>query len=402
MADALVQDISSITNLRRLEIMWGEFYPYWGWGRPSYNVEPTTALDVFAPVICVIWRQVAPTLQELCVGVYVDALSVVAALDVSLAPGLRALDLRVYGGVIPETTGPAGVEAHLAAIARAVVLPTAGRLEALNVSFVPCNSGSLRKVHNRGPNAPPSFLPAFPEPLLNGFFELIRASRYPRLRHLGVDAPFLGSEHPLIASLVTMCLKHGRLESLALTPTFPRGSDHNTSVAVPYMHMIRDLGGLGGGLRALSLFFMDSTRVEAAGHPLFEVGTIIVPFMHPFLSALSLQELLLTGHFMTAEVLQATLQVLHHGCGGDTLRRLAVKVETVRPSTFDILFELAPSIESLDLEIGRTLPDGEITPVLLCSVQAEMNLRALQPVKTQTVKRSVSPLVALSLALPCS
>jgi hypothetical protein len=213
MADALVQASSSITDLRRLEIIWGEFYPYWGLGRPSSVVEPTIALDVFAPVICVLWTQVAPTLQELCVGIYVDALSVVAALGVSLAPGLCALDLRVYGGVIPETTGPAGVEAHLAAIARILVLPTAGRLESLNVSFVPFESGYHRKVHNW--------------PQFNGFFELIRASRYPRLRHLGVEAPFLGSEHSLIAG----SSRRGRC---AAPLSFTRGPRDAWSALLPH------------------------------------------------------------------------------------------------------------------------------------------------------------------------
>jgi hypothetical protein len=140
--------------------------------------------------------------------------------------------------------------------------------------------------------------------------------------------------------------------------------------------MVREHGGQWDGLRTLSLFFDGTTRYIRPSIQLAS-GTI-VPFMHPLLSRSSLPELSLTGDFMTVDVLRATLQALHHGGSGDTLRRLAAKVHTIRPSTLDVLFELAPFIESLDLEIAKARPDGEITPALLCSVEAEMKLRAAQ------------------------
>jgi hypothetical protein len=219
--------------------------------------------------------------------------------------------------------------------------------------------------------------PAFPQPLLEGFFGLIRASRFPRLRHLGVAAPFLGSECPLLVDLVTACLRYGQLESLALMPAFPEENSQSCFV-IPYMKMIREHWGRWEGLRSVSLFFVDGARVEAPGNPPVEVETVL-PFIHPPLSVSSLQELSLSGHFMTAAALRETLQALHHGGGGATLRRLAVQVHTVRPSTFDTLFELAPSIESLRMEIREALPDGEITQDLLRTTQAKKDSLANMP-----------------------
>jgi hypothetical protein len=328
-----------------------------------------------------LWTQVAPGLQELCLSVFVDALSVVATLDASLAPGLRAVDLRVYGdyGVILDATESACVEANITAVARMLVLPAACWLDDLSISFVP------RVVPDTWDDLDvlTNLLPAFVQPLLDGFFELIRASQFPQLRHLGVTAMFLRSERPLIAGLIAACLRHGRLESLTLRPTSPLHVPCVPGPCVPYSQMVHEYGGQWDGLRTLSLFF-DDTPPEETGYiqsPIQSTGTM-VPFMCPLLSHSSLEKLSFTGDFMKAEVLRAVLQALHQAGGGNTLRRLAVKVQTVRPSTFDALFELVPSIESLELEIENARPDGEITPALLYSVQAEMDLRAAQPEET--------------------
>jgi hypothetical protein len=312
-------------------------------------------------------------------SVFFDALSVVATLDASLAPGLRAVDLRVYGdyGVILDATESACVEANITAVARMLVLPAVGWLDNLSISFVPRFTPSTRDDLD----VLATLLPAFVQPLLDGFCELIRASQFPRLRHLGVTAMFLRSERPLVAGLIAACLRHGRLESLTLRPTSLPHYLH--SPCVPYTQMVREHGGQWDGLRTLSLFF-DDTPPEETGYiqsPIQSAGTM-VSFMYPLLSHSSLQELSFTGDFMTAEVLRAALQALHQAGRGNTLRHLAVKVQTVRPSTFDALFELVPSIESLELEIRYARPDGEITPDLLCSVQADMDLRAAQPEET--------------------
>jgi hypothetical protein len=369
-----MQAIPMITQLHRLEIMWGEFYDDADIDETDpYEAQPTIALSVFAPALRALWTQVTPTLRELRADVYIDALSVVAAFDASLAHDLRAVDLRVYGGVLQEATDPAGVEANCAAVARALVLPAAGQLADLNVCFVPCNSRA--RISRNGPNAPYSILPAVPEPLLDGFFELLRASCFPRLRHLGVAACFLGSERPMIADLITVCLRYGSLESLRLAATFPQGYSQYGPVIPQYMQMVREHGGRWGGLRTASLCFLDDVRI----HRPDQTSVAIAAFMHPFLTAsASLQELSFTGHFMEDRVLRETLQALYRGGGASTLRRLAIKIATVHPSTFDVLRELAPSIEYLHLEIIRALPDGEITPALKHRFQAEMDLCAVR------------------------
>jgi hypothetical protein len=374
LVDALAQAIPSITRLRRLEIICGRVYHRGGWA--NHARKPTIALDVFAAVMGALWMQVAPTIQELRVDVHIDTLPVLAAFDASFAPNLLGVDLRIYGRVIPEAIGSADMEAALAAIAHTLVLPAAGRLNELDFHFVPCNVGP--RLIFKGEFAHLSIRePAFPQPLLDGFFGTIRASRFPRLRHLGVAAPLLGSECPFVVDLVTACLRRGALKSLALMPAFPQENSQSYFV-IPYMQMIREHCAHWEGLQSVSLFYVDGAYVEAPGHPPIEVDTV-VPFIHPLFSMSSLQELSLSGHFMTVAALRKTLQALHHGGSGATLRRLAVKVFTVRPSTFDTLFELAPSIESLRMEMREARPDGEITEDLLRTTQAKKDSLANMP-----------------------
>jgi hypothetical protein len=388
--DALVQAIPSITRLRRLEIICSQLYHRLRWA--THARKPTIALDVFATVMSALWMQVAPTIQELRADVHIDTLPVLAAFDASFAPDLRGVDLGIYGRVMPEATGSADVEAAFAAVAHTLILPAAGRLNELDVYFVPCNVGSqhILKVQSARLSLRE---PAFPQPLLDGFFGLIRASRFPRLRHLGVAAPFLGSECPLVVDLVTACLRHGQLESLALMPAFPEENSQSYFV-IPYMQMIREHSAHWEGLRSVSLIYVDGARIEAPGHPPIEFDTV-VPFIHPLLSMSSLQELSLSGHFMTAAALRETLQALHHVGSGATLRRLAVKVHTVRPSTYDTLFELAPSIKSLRMEIREACPDGEITQDLLCSTQAKKDFLANMPPELP------EPYVSYCICLTC-
>jgi hypothetical protein len=49
--NALLQASPFITRLRRLEIIWGEFYQPTGDVKDTYKPNPTIALDVFAPVL---------------------------------------------------------------------------------------------------------------------------------------------------------------------------------------------------------------------------------------------------------------------------------------------------------------------------------------------------------------
>jgi hypothetical protein len=138
--DALVQAIPSITRLRRLEIICSQVYYRLRWA--THARKPTIALDVFATGMSALWMQVAPTIQELRADAHIDTLPVLAAFDASFAPDLRGVDLRIYGCVIPEAKGSADVEAAFAAVAHALILPAASRLNELHVYFVPCNVGS--------------------------------------------------------------------------------------------------------------------------------------------------------------------------------------------------------------------------------------------------------------------
>jgi hypothetical protein len=368
LAKALTQAIPYITYLRRLEIIWAK--------REAGYYDPTVALKIFASPLVALWTRAAPTLRELRADVYIDALSVVAKLDASSAPNLRAIDLRVYGGMVPENTGTAGVKAHLSDIAHSLVLPAAHRLEVLEIYLV-FPTCLQYPVVRTGLNVPFSILTAT-QPPFDDFWELLQANRFPRLSKLGVATPFFDSVCPFVAGLVTACVRHGRLKTLLLEPTF---SGSQTGPFIHYLHMIHEHGGRWDGLRALTLFLVDGTYLETMRCPPVGEGDFFASFAGPLLSTSSLQDLSLTGHFMTRGNLRETLQTLHHGGGGDSLRRLAVKVHIVRPSTFDVLSELVPFIESLRLEMIDVRPDGELTPALLSSLQAEVDIRAAELAK---------------------
>jgi hypothetical protein len=347
--------VASFTNLRRLELLWAgrnsNTGPQFGRPRPYVPPKATTALDTLGPIFVELWEHIAPTLLELRVDVYVDAIETVSVLNGRLARELTVFDLRVYGTVYPTDITFGAIGRQFEELARNLILPMAERLQTSSLCFVPCDgqdSVSPPKLH------------------VDGFFRVLASTRFPKLRALSIEVPFLALEARYIASFVAShtVASNGGLESLFIAHTSPRGWGDTSQGIATYRKLLREHGSRWSGLRTLSLWvpptIMQSPRDNS--------------FMLPLLGANpALYELNLASAYLPdAEDLRVALEALHPG---RHLRKLTVAITLVRPSLFDALARFAPELEYLRLEYSALAPDGPPPSTVFEDVLKEASAR---------------------------
>jgi hypothetical protein len=339
---ALLLSMASLINVRRLELLWD------GWDarpgrRPPNPPEATVALGTFGPVFIELWKHVSPTLLELRVDIYVDAIETLSVLDGSLARELVTFDLRVYGGVYPTHITFGAIDRRLAQLARSVLLPTADKLNSINLCFVPCEGQTSFDEDDY------SLIEGPPQLHVDGFFRVLGSRQFPELRALSIEMPFLALEGLYIADFIKShaVTSGGGLESLFVAHISPQGYGDTRKGIAAYRKLLRERGPMWTGLHALSVWVPPTTMQSPRDNS----------FMLPLLGANpALQELTFVGeHLPDTEALRAALQALHPG---GRLKRLTARIQLVRPLLFDALANLAPKLEYLRLEYRALEPDG--------------------------------------------
>jgi hypothetical protein len=358
-AEALERSIPFLPCIRRLEII------AWKPSRPSgfdfsgiCGLQRTNGLEFFTPAIIKLWEHLAPTIRDLRVDVYMDALQTIAALDSRYAPELVAVDLRVHGGN-PSKEISSTIGDNLTGIAQNLILPAADHLKSLRVWLAPCG-------HSHYVDGQLQQSTTVPDYRTNGFFKMLVSGHFVSLHSLTLKVAFtvLGAAH--IARLVALCVRNGDLRSLTIKPPSPQGEPIQSPA---YDQLMSDQSAHWGGLHTLSLFCPPSVFVR----PNVEVVESLLPL--PAVSS-SLQELALTGrHFENIETLRTTLQMLRLVGSAEHLQKLSIGISIIRPSVLDELAMLVPSITVLHLRLLKAGPDDEVPPAILERVKEDERIR---------------------------
>jgi hypothetical protein len=356
--NALRNAMPSLTRLLRLEITWSKSPDGLFTGTTSDDeADSETLLSTMAPALTYLWTAAAPLLKELRVDLYTDALKHLPILDGSIAVKLAEVDVRIFGSLIRSLDEASAVGGRLAEVSHHLLLPIQDQLEAFNVC-----------VAQRG--SPPHVIS-------RGFFSALSSTRFLKLQSMNVEVAFYGGvffmqEDSHLADFLATRIRSGRLRSLVFQPVpYSNGVGFSEVAMIPsYKKFLQEHGGKWGGLSALSVCIPElrtsrrMTQAEDGGG---------IPFLLPLLSvSSSLEELTFTGqHFDGVGDLCTALEAIRSAGEGSRLRKLTVKINTIRPSVLDELASSAPSLQELHLEVIRALPDGPPPSYLVDELQAE-------------------------------